>query len=181
MSRLGDSPAPTVQLQECPRAIMTPANVLFNHEPSPTAEMSLILLPESLPYNTTPYTVPDSEQRTTWVYRHEAAYPEVVRSMADECELYLYRGMMSWKVSMAFRPQFLRSLHLTLGWTFSTLVLNEEKWFFTIARSKVVWRPARLTVDSILSATLPGLRHVPLCPPMAANSARAWQGPNLQM
>ncbi|KAG1846736.1 hypothetical protein F4604DRAFT_1688268 [Suillus subluteus] len=73
---------------------MTPADVLFNHEPSPTAEMSLILLPESLPYNTTPYTVPDSEQRTTWVYWHETTYSEVIRSMADECKLYLYRGML---------------------------------------------------------------------------------------
>ncbi|KAG1884741.1 hypothetical protein F4604DRAFT_1676832 [Suillus subluteus] len=164
MSQLGDSLAPTVQLQEHPCAIMTPADVLFNHEPSPTAEMSLILLPESLPYNTTPYTVPDSEQWTTWVYWHEAAYLEVIRSMADECELYLYRvkpapsppyycatcgryigiGMMSWKVSMAFQQWFSQSLHLTLGWTFSTLVLNEEKWFFTIARSKVVGRLAKV-------------------------------------
>ncbi|KAG1810416.1 uncharacterized protein HD556DRAFT_1436158 [Suillus plorans] len=71
-----------------------PTNVLFNHEPSPTAEMSLIRLPETLPYNTTPHMVPDSEKWTTWVYRHEAAYPEIVRSMADECDLYLYRGVL---------------------------------------------------------------------------------------
>ncbi|KIK42377.1 hypothetical protein CY34DRAFT_106914 [Suillus luteus UH-Slu-Lm8-n1] len=86
-----DSPSPTKQLQECSNAI----NVLPHPaEPSPIAEMSLFRLPEALGYNTTPYSLPESEQRATWVYRHEAAYPEVVRSMADDCHLYLYRGVL---------------------------------------------------------------------------------------
>ncbi|KAG1797636.1 hypothetical protein EV424DRAFT_1546541 [Suillus variegatus] len=85
-----DSPSPTKQLQECSYAI----NVLPNHaEPSPAAEMSLFRLPKALAYNTTPYLVPDSEQRTTWVYWHEATYPEIVWSMADDCDLYLYREL----------------------------------------------------------------------------------------
>jgi hypothetical protein len=57
-------------------------------------EGAVFRLPEFLCYNTMPYSESAKGQHAAWVHRDDSVYKEIIRSIADDCFLYLYRGVL---------------------------------------------------------------------------------------
>lgn len=57
-------------------------------------EGAVFRLPEFLSYTTMPYSESVKEQYDVWVHRDDSMYKEIIRSIADDCFLYLYRGVL---------------------------------------------------------------------------------------
>lgn len=58
----------------------------------PATESAVFRLPEYLCYDATPYSA--QEPQNVWVHRDDPMYKEIVRSLADDCDLYLYGGVL---------------------------------------------------------------------------------------
>ncbi|KAG1775936.1 hypothetical protein EV702DRAFT_1233362 [Suillus placidus] len=55
---------------------------------------ALFRLPETLPLTLTPYFAGEVDANVKWVQHDEAIYKEIIDAMADDCFVYLYRGML---------------------------------------------------------------------------------------
>ncbi|KAG2118329.1 hypothetical protein DEU56DRAFT_918936 [Suillus clintonianus] len=67
--------------------------------PSPSPPLTsltgaLFRLPEALPLTITPYSTAEAEADIRWVHRDQAIYKEVIDAIADDCDVYLYHGML---------------------------------------------------------------------------------------